>query len=65
MPILDPSKTISPVSSMMSKTKPFKEEIMEELTKKFMEKLQDMVNQKVQDALKKPNIKNLKRPRHN
>jgi F0F1-type ATP synthase membrane subunit b/b' len=38
--------TVTPTSFL-------KEEILEDITKKFMEKILDMVNQKVQDALKK------------
>jgi uncharacterized protein YukE len=51
----DLNKTMTNVTKETSDThiKPLKEEILEDITKKFMEKILDMVNQNVQDALKK------------
>jgi hypothetical protein len=54
-PVTDLNKTMINVTNEPSDThiKTFKEEILEDITKKFMEKILDMVNQNEQHALKK------------
>jgi hypothetical protein len=54
-PVPDHNKIIVNVTKEPSDTpiKTLKEEILEDITKKFMEEILDMVNQNVQDALKK------------
>jgi hypothetical protein len=57
-------------SPVMPTKETLKEEILEEITKKFMENILDMVNQNVQDAFKKfkkfqdTKIKNMRRHRN-
>jgi uncharacterized protein (UPF0305 family) len=54
-PVPDLNKIMINVTKEPSDThiKILKEEILEDITKKFMEKILDIVNQNVQDALKK------------
>jgi hypothetical protein len=54
-PIPDLNKTMINITKEPSDThiKTLKEEILEDITKKFMDKILDIINQNVQDALKK------------
>jgi hypothetical protein len=65
-PVPDPKKAMINTTKEPSdahKNTP-KEEILQEITKKFMEKILDIVNQNIQDELrnfKTPKIKNMRR----